>query len=193
MRHVTRILASCGLYKWAPGLSHEKREFYLHRGSMIHRATALYDEGLLDWYNLDKRIKPYVEAYKRFLAESGAKPLLIEQYVVNKKLGYCGTLDRIYGKSALWPTGRLLVDIKTTEATAVTRLQTMAYKLAYGARRPIARGFVALRKDGTYKAGIYTEGAVDKAAWMACLQLVNWRERTGETDDNENDERDDSD
>lgn len=192
MRHVTRILADCGLYKWPPGLSEKKRKFYLHRGTQIHAATVLYDRGILKWDSLDPRIVGHIEAYKRFLAESGAKPLDIERYVESQKLSYCGTLDRIYSKSALWPTGRLLVDIKTTEATAVTRLQTMAYAMAYGPRRWIARGFVALRKDGSYKAGLYTEDTVDKAAWVACLQLVNWRERTGETDDS-TDNGDDSD
>ena len=177
MKHVTDILAECGFYQGFDRVPKKKRRFYMNRGKQIHVATAMLDRDELDWDSLDPRIVSHIEAYVRFRQETQAKPLEIELAVQNDDLGYCGTLDRIYDKSALWPTGRLLVDIKTTEADEYTRLQTMAYAMAYG--KPIKRGFVALRKDGTYRAGVYDEDEVDKAGWMACLQLVNWKERRG--------------
>lgn len=173
MIHVTDILAECGFYQGFERVPEHLREFYLQRGKMVHAATALFDRGYLDWDSLDDRILPYVEAYRCFLLEKRAVPLEIELAVQNDEPGYCGTLDRIYDKSALWSTGELAVDIKTTEAAPVTRLQTMAYALAYG--KPIKRGFVALKKDGTYDADVYDTDEADKAAWLACLQVVNWK------------------
>jgi hypothetical protein len=51
----------------------------------------------------------------------------------------------------------------------------MAYATAQ--KRAVKRGFVALRDNGTYSAGIYDADASDKAAWLSCLKLYNWIER----------------
>jgi hypothetical protein len=178
MIHVTDILAECGFYQGFEHVPEHLREFYVQRGKMVHRATGLFDRDELDWDTLDERIVPYISAYEQFLAESGAVPLEIELAVQNDELGYCGTLDRIYKQSALWSTGELVVDIKTTQAAPVTRIQTMAYALALSngkSTKPAKRGFVALKKDGTYDAGIYDKDEEDKAVWLACLQVVNWK------------------
>jgi len=181
VRHVTDILSLCGFRKWPAFLSEVKREFYYRRGTMIHLATALWDRGVLDFDTVDPRITGYIEAYMKFRGEVGGKVLMREQYAESYNLGYCGTLDLVLNKSnALTPTRPLLLDIKTNEADEVTRLQTMAYRLLnYSPRAIVKRGSVALKKDGKYVVKLYDKDAEDKAAWMACLQLVGWRDRTG--------------
>lgn len=176
MIHVTQVLSNCGIRgDWPKHFSKEDQEFYLRRGSMIHLATDLYDKDKLDWATLDERIVPYIEAWKKFRLEMGGKVLASELPVKNKKYNYQGKLDRIISKCALYPTGLLLIDIKTTAIDIATRLQTMAYMMAQN--RKAKRGAVALQSDGNYKVQIFEDDASDKVGWIACLQLNNWIER----------------
>lgn len=174
-KHVTAILSECGLREWPAGVPVEQREFYLQRGSAIHKATALLDKGTLDWSKLDDRILPYVRAYERFRKEMGGTVIATELQIENKALGYVGTLDVIIKGCALYPSGNVLFDKKTTQADVFTRLQTTGYVL--GQKKKLKRGFIALRSDGTYRAGIYDNDASDKVAWIACVKLANWKER----------------
>jgi hypothetical protein len=176
MRRVTHILSSVlsrGSLK--SSFVRDDLDFFLQRGRAIHIATALLDAGTLDWKTVDERIVPYVRAWEKFRREVGGKIIESECHIENKRLNYEGTLDRIISKCALYPIGNLLIDIKTNEADAITRLQTMAYATAQ--KRAVKRGFVALRDNGTYSAGIYDADASDKAAWLSCLKLYNWIER----------------
>lgn len=177
MKHVTQILNDCGLRgEWPEKFSKKDREFYLQRGSMIHKATALFDQGVLDWSSLDERIIPYIKAWEKSRKELGGQIVEIECKIKNSAFDYQGTLDRVIRNCALFPKGFLLIDIKTTEADVVTRLQTMAYAMGYS-KRKVKRGFIALKSNGNYKAGIYDNNASDKVGWIACLQLNNWIER----------------
>ncbi len=175
MYHVTEILGNLNFRAWPYFIKDAERDFYLRRGSMIHKATALYDEGVLDWDTVDERILPFILAWKRFREEASGKVTAIELSVVNQKLGYVGTLDRIITKCNLHPSGHLLLDIKTNEADIFTRLQTMAYAMAQ--KRTVKRGYVELKNDGTYRAEVYDNDSVDQAGWMACLQLNSWKVR----------------
>jgi len=179
MRRVTEIMRACGLREWPPGVPQKERDYYLSRGTAIHKATALWDAGILNTGSMDERIAPFLHAWTRFRRETGGDVVASELRVEYPALDYGGTLDRIIRFCSLYPTGCLLADIKTTQADVWTRLQTAGYRLAYrgeGQKR-MKRGFVALRKDGTYRAGVYDEDARDKAAWMACCQLAAWMER----------------
>jgi len=87
----------------------------MERGSHVHLATALYDEGDLDLSTLDPEYLNYLEGWKKFLSEH---PELRETRVVVEApiyakaprlsgLEYGATLDRIY------PDLGIAVDIKT--------------------------------------------------------------------------------
>jgi hypothetical protein len=176
MKHVTQILSAVGLRGgWSEFIPKDDREFYLQRGTMVHKSTVLHDRGILDWKTVDERIIPYVKAWKKFREETGGKIVEIECRVENRELNYCGTLDRIIRKCRLYPAGNLLIDIKTSEADQATKIQTMAYAMAQ--KKKVKRGFVALHNTGNYSAGIYKDDEIDKAAWLACLTLNNWIER----------------
>lgn len=171
MLRVTQILALCGLREWPRHIPAAEREWYLQRGSAIHKAAALYDNDMLDPDSLDPRIAGFVAAYRRFREEVGGSLLLCEHHVECPRLGYHGTLDRVFGPSNAWK-GRVLLDIKTNEADAATKLQTAAYRMALGWK--VSRGAVALRDDGTYRLYLYDDDAGDEAAWLACVRLAGW-------------------
>jgi hypothetical protein len=178
MRRVTSVLKSVGLVEIPPVRS-DDMEFYLNRGSMIHKAAALYDAGTLDMATVDPRITPYLEAWIKFRNEVGGEIVCSEYDVIHPILGYAGRLDRVIHGSALCRFS-LLVDLKTTSAPSWAAVQTMAYALAYKRQtrtRKLARGAVALQDDGKWKYTPHTEDKLDEAAWRAALTLNAWLER----------------
>lgn len=168
--HVTAILCECGMRRWV-GV-YADMAWYLNRGTMIHQACTLYDMRTLDWSTVDERIAGFVGAWVRFCEESAWRVTECEREVYSLRYGYVGRLDRVF---RVRHRGLLLLDIKTNEADAVTRLQTMAYAIAYG--KSVRRGAVALKEDGTYRLDLYDDDASDRAAWLACLNLVAWKRR----------------
>jgi hypothetical protein len=173
---VTAILTNCGLREWPRNISQEDRQWYLERGTAIHAASVLFDNGTLDESSLDTRIAGFVAGYKKFRSEMPWKIVVSEHEVVSTRWGYRGTLDRVFHAPGY---GKVLIDIKTNEADTVTRLQTAGYVIAYG-RKINRRGAVGLKSDGTYRFVMYDDDASDIAAWLACVQLAAWKRRNGE-------------
>jgi len=103
--------------------------FYLTRGKMIHSATVLIDQGVLDWEDLDDRLEPYCRAYESFLSMAHPIMELTEQIVVMPDYSYGGRLDRVMrlpGRERL-----LLTDIKAGNGKEHRyELQLAAYALA---------------------------------------------------------------
>lgn len=68
---------------------------YRDRGSYIHEATALIDEGDLDYRK--SKYKKYITAWNRFIKDYGLKKekVYIETPMISK-YGYAGTPDRFY-------------------------------------------------------------------------------------------------
>jgi hypothetical protein len=67
-------------------------EWYLTRGSHIHKATELYDLGTLDEESVDPLISGYLESYKLLCKKYSPEEIEISAY--DPIYGYCGTLDR---------------------------------------------------------------------------------------------------
>lgn len=174
--HVTGILQVLGMHYYLEKLSDGELKFYLQRGSMIHLVTAMSDRDTLDESSVDPLIVNYLTAWRKFRADAGGKMLEIELFLRSTLRGYCGTLDRVLGPSRIYP-GKLLLDIKTTEAGITTRLQTSGYAMLYG--KKVKRGAVALRANGTYSVELYDDDARDMAAWKACLTLAAWKRKHG--------------
>lgn len=121
---VTQVLEDVGVvdYSFIP---HENREVALHRGSMVHLACQLYDERDLVESSIDPAIVPYLEAWKKFLSETGAiiETDEIERRFYNERWGYAGTRDRRVKIGGL----RKVLDIKTNQAPNWVRMQLAAY------------------------------------------------------------------
>ena len=88
---VTQVLASEGLspdYSWvAP--------WYALRGTYVHKATELSDNGKLDESTVDEEIKPYLAAYQKFRKEWGREIVEVEFMAWSKTYRYAGVIDRV--------------------------------------------------------------------------------------------------
>lgn len=70
-------------------------EWSRDKGSFVHQAIKYDLAGELDEENLDDEIRPYLFAFRKFMAESG---LVIDKSEIpgaNTTYGYCGTPDLI--------------------------------------------------------------------------------------------------
>ena len=137
------------------------------RGKAVHLATALYDRGDLDEDSVDPIVRPYLDAWIRFRAESGFVPEMIERIVWNENFLYAGTLDRT-GTI----TGRqVLLDIKSGAAQPYTALQTVAYAECLDGN--YQRYAIELHDNGKYKPVAYNDRQ-DRQVWYAYLMTRNW-------------------
>lgn len=169
--HVTDIIKDAGLIdtKWFTGLGRD-------RGTALHLATQLIDEGDLDRSSLDPFIVGGVAAYERFLAEMGPVILTTEEPVEHAAYRYCGTLDRRillpYAGDGMRPT---VLDIKRGGPASWHPIQLAAYAHCFPG--PLARANLYLSETGTYKL---VEHNASDGAWItfkACLTLHNWRRK----------------
>lgn len=137
------------------------------RGKLAHLAIHLHDAGELDEDSLDPVLRPYLDAWKRFVEATGCIILESEQACVDSLKRYAGTPDKIVlldGK----PT---LLDIKTGAVSPWVRLQLCAYCEAKTIYR---RAAVQLTDDGTYKLHHYTDRQ-DFGVWQAVLAVYWWK------------------
>ena len=85
--------------------------WFLERGKIVHSATVLIDDDLLDWEALDERVKPFCDAYKSFIDKVHPIVEASELVVVHPSCTFGGRLDRVF---RLPGQDRLIVcDIKT--------------------------------------------------------------------------------
>jgi hypothetical protein len=99
------------------------------RGQVVHEVTALYDRDDLVMDSVDPIVLPYLNAWIRFLNDTGFVPDLIEQPVFSRRHWYAGTLDR----TGHFPRINIkaLLDIKSAAQLVPTvGPQTAAYKNA---------------------------------------------------------------
>lgn len=98
-----------GAIKWLIDQQWKKLDSASNRGTEIHTAAEALHLGMTP--DFDSFLEPWVEQYRRFLAEHRPEMLMAEAPVYNLTYKYAGTLDgiaRIDGKT-------VVVDIKTTE------------------------------------------------------------------------------
>lgn len=146
---VTQVLKDTGLIddQW---YTERSRQI----GQAVHLATEYDDLRKLREETVSVLIRPYLEAWRKFRAETGFTPLPdgIEQRVYNQFAQYAGTLDRIGTVGGT----EVLLDIKTGAPQSWHALQLAAYAMALPEPRRYRRARVQLKSDGTYR---YTEFA----------------------------------
>ncbi len=171
---VTQILAPMVDYSVVPEARMKAAQ---ELGSMVHKATELFDLGVLDEDDLDPILKPYLDAWKKFRSDVGFVPDTVEKQIYHPTLRYCGTSDRtgtIRGRKAV-------LDIKKMMALGpVIGLQLAAYQEMHNLEGAgiVARYALSLRADGTYRLQEYTD-SVDLPAFMSLLTIRNWKARHG--------------
>jgi hypothetical protein len=163
---VTRVLRLAGYVddRWWTNFSRD-------RGSAVHLACELDDRGILDEATVDPRIAGYLDAWRRFTADTGAVWEQIEEHVMCPVYRYAGTPDRIGAVSRCVA----IVDIKTGDPGQAAKVQTAAYARAAGLT--CDRLVVQLSRDGTYRVHRFelTTNRHDFAAFTAALTVLRWR------------------
>lgn len=137
------------------------------RGKLAHLAIHLLDMGELDEESLDPVLSPYVEAWKRFRADTDITIIESEVPILDPLKRYAGTPDKIVmldGKPSV-------LDLKTGIVAPWVRLQLCAYGEAKTVYR---RAAVQLNDDGTYKMHCYSDRQ-DFAIWNATLAVYWWK------------------
>jgi hypothetical protein len=165
---VSELIRSSGVI---PQTDYRLNPVYLARGTFIHAATELIDEGNIDIEDhTPEEWIPFVKAYRKFLSEHEVEIVQSEILVANDSLFYAGRLDRILTVDGK----RYLCDYKTGLKYRWHIVQLSAYQLCTGEEN-LASLF--LRDDGTYLLHEWTEeeaahgrGIVDSMAqcyWFA--------------------------
>lgn len=167
---VTQVLAPLNDYSMVPPDILEAARIF---GTHVHEACDLFNRDELDWASLDPELVPYVEAWKRFIEESGAVVIASECRVFHDLLGYAGSPDVVLA----WGKRIVIPDIKATAVVPATvGPQTCAYAKAYqrmhGGREP-ARYCIHLQA-GQYRSHVRN----DPADWSTFVTALNWKRLT---------------
>lgn len=172
---VTQVLSPLSSFDGVPSAVLEaKRDL----GQRVHLACQLDDEDDLDEASIEPDVRLYLEGYRLFRAESGARVVLNEARVYHPTYRYAGTLDRVLRiGDEHW-----LVDLKTSFVTPrAAGPQTAAYLTALttmlGIVRPTRRAALRLRADGTYRLDPL-DRPDDWSVFLACLTLNRFKEAT---------------
>ncbi|EIF30923.1 hypothetical protein BCh11DRAFT_06435 [Burkholderia sp. Ch1-1] len=139
-------------------------------GTAVHRMVELDNRKDLDEDSVSDELLPFLTAYRRFRAETGFVPELIEQRFHHPVLRFAGTLDitgSINRRSAV-------VDIKKMLTLGpVVGVQLAAYQelCRVNGHEVLDRYGLGLRKDGTYRLVPFK----DKGDWPTFLSLLTLR------------------
>jgi hypothetical protein len=143
-------------------------EYGRDRGSIVHRITHWHDTGELDPESVDPALEGYLSAWRKFRAESGFKPYIIEQPMASEVYRFAGTPDRI----GVMDGDDAIPEIKTGEVQPWTGLQTAAQEILYGKRAK--RYAVRLTEDGKYKLIPFTDRN-DRGVFLAAVSCFWWK------------------
>ncbi len=166
---VTSILKEAGL------INGYGSDWYLHRGTAIHKATEFYDRGTLDEDTIDPQIAGYLESWKRFRLDQDYQPTYYELSFSDPVLLYAGTLDRLP-----------LIDLKSGAFAPWHVLQLAAYwnliRVNMGQSHCLTPMGIYLDEDGRPpKVRTYTQTEMRQEFKSFCsfLHTVRWKRERG--------------
>jgi len=130
------------------GLEYTADEFYMHKGSMLHKAVSFYLQGVLDESTVDERIRGKLEGAKKAIRELQLKPLVVEVPMYHKILMYAGTADVLTVDS-------ILADWKSSHSKNNMIQLGGYYELLENNGYKVKQGMeIVLTEDGNYKMTI---------------------------------------
>ena len=174
---VTQIIKAAGLMgDWC-----KADEYAMLRGTYVHKACAAHLRGTLIEESVDDEIMPYLNAFRKFLADTKFKYDSCEKLVYHGMFRYAGTYD-LFGRSGkrLW-----LIDIKSGAMPKWAAIQTMGYLMAMKLEFPMkimavtTRHGLELRPDGTYSFTSFDDDVRDARVFGAALNIANWKKEKG--------------
>lgn len=175
---VTQILADVGVADFSkPHFTEDVAE----RGRLIHLAIALDNEGDLDDETLDPALQPYIDGWRRFLAESGARVEHWERPVCDPELGFAGTLDGVIVLPSTGVPRKTVLDVKRAlypSAGPQVAAYTRCARALYEGPVLFNRAALVLPGDGSYRLHMLVD-ATDEYTFLAALRLYHWRRQHG--------------
>ncbi len=175
---VTTIIRAAGLM---PDFYGSGNETAMLRGTLVHRVCEFHDEGDLDESSVDPALAGYLEAWKKFRADTGFKPEKIEWRNAHPIYRYAGMVDR----TGLFGGLRSIIDIKTGAFDPWMGVQTAAYEGLFAPYGPVGvnrRLGVHLTAEGKYSVRRFEERS-DWPIFLSALGLYNWRKSHGRLGD----------
>lgn len=169
LQSVSQITGVLGGYE---GIDPHVLRYAANRGTAVHLAAQLHDEGDLDESTVDETIIPYLSSWITFRDVTGFNPTLREALVFHEQLHYCGRLDMI----GSFPNGdTALIDIKTQRNPTPDKwgMQLAAYaEAAKPEENPKYRAVVHLLPDGGYRY-YKLDGHLYWKRFRVCLDFFN--------------------
>jgi hypothetical protein len=148
------------------------------RGSAVHKACELDDAGMLDESTVDRRIVPYVDAWRAFRQQFQFQVLFAETPLYSVAHGFAGTPDCAI---ALLDGAVAVLDRKTGLPGPAAAMQTAAY--AHLVDSEFDFGGIGLRRfalrmlpTGQYRIHEYTNPG-DWRDFLAALTVYRLKER----------------
>jgi hypothetical protein len=169
---VTQLLAPLVDYSMVPRDVLERAQ---QLGTAVHKATELYDLDDLDDDGLSDELRPYLDAWKKFRAETGFEPITVERKLVHPVLRYAGTSDR----TGLVRQRVAVIDLKKMFVLGPhIGPQLAAYQELHRRDRleVVDRYALGLRPDGNYRLQPYTD-PLDWQCFLSHLTIHNWKQK----------------
>lgn len=177
---VTEILADVGLGPDFSAVAPDVLETARLRGTAVHEAMEALVYGYLDESALAEDVVLRLDAYRRFVKESGYETTHTEIEVVHAAWRYRGHLDTL----GWLRRHRVILDFKNMDAIdlAPAAYQLAAYRAAWNAEHPTepveALGVVQLKSDGTYRLH-EVSAAEAEPVWFAAVMVYHARKEMG--------------
>jgi hypothetical protein len=145
------------------------------RGSTVHEICHYDLQGDLKLRSVDKRVRGYLNALRKFVKETGYKAETCEERVRNELLRYTGHLD----SRGTFSRGKAILDFKTGRVVPATRYQLVGYNGCFSSPQSYWRLAVELRRDGTYNLHVYSpkEYTEDWNHWSSMVDVYLLRRR----------------
>jgi hypothetical protein len=160
------------------------------KGTYVHDATALHDQGRLNDATVSDELRPYLDGYKLFLEECTPEWSRIEAMFADDVSDVAGTVDRVGTITVKGVPQKVVVDLKTGRGGSAPwhPIQLAGYQhllTQYLSRRgqtreaaQIKRYGLYLRGDGRYTLTPYTN-TFDAAVFTSALTIAHWITQVG--------------
>ena len=179
--NVTRVLGGLVDYSKIPA---DTLETARQKGVAVHKMVELDAKGNLDESTLPDWLRPVLDRWRQFIADTGFRVIESEHRVYHGSYHYAGTLDLV---GDFWGGPMAFIDVKRSLMGGhVIGLQLAAYQQAYqfeckeidtvkkiaNARRYALR----LNENGPYRLEPYTD-KWDFPRFLACLSYYRLQEQ----------------
>lgn len=164
---ISKILKKLKLTKDYEGVD----PYYAQRGKVAHLAIEYDLAGELDFDSLDPALKPFVTAWRAFVAKHKYEPMLTERMFYSKTQDYAGRIDHYGAVDGLLTT----FDVKCSkkhDPDADYQVCGQVYGLAENGFDSDQQGILELHDDGTFS---WFPAVVDLNIWPSVMTL--WRRK----------------